>query len=215
MKGPSARRRAFLRAPSFVTVPYLVIRHELRLLASLWLWAARRTHGIQGGAAAFGYARGQGAMMFGLGFVCVIESVMMSVLLRDWPTAHHVVLVLDVYTVLVVVGLHAASVVRPHVLDAGGGTLRIRRAVHVDVRIPLKRIASVRRELRTTHERAQGELDLAVGSQTSVTIGLAEPVTHVTFLGRRREVRVVRCHADDPGALVRAVDRAREGYAVP
>ncbi|MFE0799040.1 hypothetical protein [Streptomyces sp. NPDC058812] len=204
-----------MRGPSFVTLPYLLVRHELRLLASLWLWAARRTDGAAAGGSAFGYSRGQGAMMFGLGFVCVIESVMMSVLLWDWPTVHHVVLVLDVYTVVFVVGLHAASVVRPHVLDPGGGTLRIRRAVHVDVRVPLARIASVRRELRTTHDRVDGELDLAVGSQTSVTVRLAEPVTHVTFFGRRREVRVVRCHADDPGGLVRAVERAREGYAVP
>ncbi|WP_399884415.1 hypothetical protein ACGH7X_11775 [Streptomyces sp. BBFR51] len=205
MKGPS----------SFLTVPYLLVRHELRLLVSLWLWAARRTHGAVAGGSAFGYARGQGAMMFGFAFVCVVESVGMSVLLGDWPTVHHVVLFLDVYTVVIVVGLHAASVVRPHVLDPAAGTLRIRRAVHVDVRIPLERIASVRRELHATHERAEGALDLAVGAQTSVTVELAEPVTHVTFFGRRREVRVVRCHADDADGLVRAVKQAREGYAVP
>ncbi|MEV5019253.1 hypothetical protein ACIGW1_09280 [Streptomyces sp. NPDC053780] len=175
----------------------------------------RRTHGTADGSAAFGYARGQGAMMSGFAFVCVVESVGMSVLLRDWPTVHHVVLVLDVYTVVFVIGLHAASVVRPHVLDPGAGTLRIRRAVHVDVRIPLERIASVRRELRATHEPRDGELNLAVGAQTSVTVELAEPVTHVTFIGRPHEVRVVRCHADDAGGLVRAVNRAREGHAVP
>ncbi|MET9778637.1 hypothetical protein ABZ023_31050 [Streptomyces sp. NPDC006367] len=192
-----------------------MVRHEVRLLGSLWLWAARRTHGTTGGGLVFGYARGQGAMTAGLAFVCVIETVMMSVLLRNWPAVHHVVLVLDVYTVVIVAGLHAASVVRPHVLDPAAGTLRIRQALHADVRIPLERIVSVRRELRTTHERADGELDLPVGSQTSVTFELAAPVTHVTFFGRRREAGVVRCHADDPGALVRAVGRAREGNAVP
>ncbi|MET9984407.1 hypothetical protein [Streptomyces rochei] len=202
-----------MRASRVLAVPGLVVRHELRLLGSLWLWAVRRTHGTGGGGTAFGYARGQGAMMFGFAFVCVIESVMMSVLLRDWPAVHHAVLVLDVYTVLIVIGLHAASVVRPHVLDAAAGTLRVRRAVHVDVSIPLERIASVRRELRATHERTDGELDLAVGSQTSVTLELSGPVVHVAFFGRRREVGVVRCHADDPAALVRAVDRAREGRA--
>ncbi|WP_217142546.1 hypothetical protein [Streptomyces sp. AC627_RSS907] len=196
-------------------VPGLLVRHELRLLVSLWLWAVRRTHGTKGGGHAFGYARGQGAMTAGLAFVCVVETVGMSLLLRDWPAVHHVVLVLDVYTVVLVVGLHAASVVRPHVLDPDGGTLRVRQAVHLDLRIPLDRIAVVRRELRTTHERTDGELDLPVGAQTSVTVELAAPVTHVTFLGRRREVRVVRCHADDPGGLVRAVERARQGHAVP
>ncbi|MFJ8145522.1 hypothetical protein ACIQ6R_10665 [Streptomyces sp. NPDC096048] len=210
MRSPRRTKVSHLAA-----VPSLMMRHELRLLASVWLWAARRTHGASAGGSVFGYSRGQGAMMFGFGFVCVIESVMMSVLLWDWPTAHHVVLVLDVYTIVFVIGLHAASVVRPHVLDPGGGTLRIRRAVHVDLRIPLERIASVHRELRTTHERVDGELDLAVGARTSVTVRLAEPVAHVTFFGRRHEVHVVRCHADDPGGLVRAVERAREGHAVP
>lgn len=183
-----------------------VVRHELRLLASLALWVARRTHGTAGGQA-FGYARGQGAVMAGFAFVCLVETLTMSVLLRGLPVLHRVMLVLDVYTVVFVVALHAASVVRPHVLDAAG--LRVRRAVHVDLRIPLERIAAVRRELRTVHERSEGELDLPVGSQTTVTLELTAPVAHHTFFGRRREVRVVRFHADDAGRVVRAITRAR------
>ncbi|GHH93917.1 hypothetical protein GCM10017779_43740 [Streptomyces capillispiralis] len=187
-----------------VRVAWAPARHELLLMASLGLWLARRTHGT-GGGRAFGYAGGQAAMMFGFAFVCAVETVALSVLLADWPVLHAVVLVLDVYTVVFVVALHAASVVRPHVL--GGGVLRVRQAVRVDVRIPLERIASVRRELRMTHERADGELDVAVGSRTTVTVELAEPVAHVTFFGRRREVRVVRFHADDADGLVRALAR--------
>lgn len=188
----------------------VLARHELRLLVSLVLWAARRTHGTQGGRA-FGYAGGQGAMMFGFAFVCLVETVAMSVLLRDWPTVHAVVFFLDVYGIVVVVAMHAASVVRPHVLQAG--SLRIRRAGHVDLRIPLEKIASVRRELRTVHERTDGELDLAIGAQTSVTLELTEPVLHFTLLGRRREVRLVRCHADDATAFVRAVTQARNALS--
>ncbi|KOV98413.1 membrane protein [Streptomyces sp. NRRL B-1140] len=191
-----------------MTVGWLLVRHEARLLASLALWVARRTHGT-GGGSAFAYARGQGAMTAGFAFVCVVETVAMSVLLRDWPVAHAAFLFLDVYTVVFVVALHASSVVRPHVLDAADGTLRIRRYVHVDLCVPLERIASVRRELRMTHERAEGELNVEVGSQTTVTLELTEPVTHMTFLGRRREVRLVRFHADDPDGLVRALRRAR------
>ena len=179
-----------------------VAGHELRLMMSLWLWVARRRHGV-GGGTAFGYARGEAAMMYGLAFVCVVETVALSVLLADWPAVHAVVLVLDVYTVVFVVALHAASVVRPHVV--GDGVLRVRRAVHVDLRIPVERIASVRRELRMTHDAAEGELDLAVGSQTTVTVELDGSLTHVTFLGRPREIRVVRFHADDADGLVRAL----------
>ncbi|MFI8092784.1 hypothetical protein ACIF9R_31425 [Streptomyces sp. NPDC086080] len=172
-------------------------------MASLGLWVARRTHGAGAGGTAFGYAGGQAALMFGLAFVCVVETVAMSVLLSDWPTVHTVVLVLDVYTVVFVVALHAASVVRPHVVGPGG--VRVRRAVHVDLWIPRERIGSVRRELRMTHEAADGVLDLAVGSQTNVTVELTEPVTHVGPLGGRREVFVVRFHADDADGLVRAL----------
>ncbi|MDK1343803.1 hypothetical protein QNO09_10880 [Streptomyces sp. 378] len=186
----------------------LLVRHEVRLFASLALWVVRRTHGT-GGGVAFGYARGQGAMMAGFAFVCLVETVALSVLLRDWPAVHAVFLFLDVYTIVFVVALHASSVVRPHVLDVERGSLRIRRYVHVDLPVPLERIGSVRRELRMTHEPADGELNVEVGSQTTVTLELTEPVTHVTFLGRRRAVRVVRFHADDADGLVRALGRAR------
>ncbi|MDO0915378.1 hypothetical protein QQM39_32545 [Streptomyces sp. DT2A-34] len=185
-----------------MTAVRTLVRHELRLLVCLVLWVARRRHVTDGGLA-FGYARGQGPVMFGFAFVCVVESVTMSVLLRDFPTVHRVWLALDVYTVVIIIGLHAASVVRPHVLDSG--FLRIRRGVHVDLRIPLEKVASVRRELRTTHERADGELDVAVGSQTSVTLQLGETVPHFTFLGRRRDVHLVRFHADDADRLVREI----------
>ncbi|MER7486590.1 hypothetical protein ABTY20_11965 [Streptomyces sp. NPDC126497] len=53
-----------------------------------------------------------------------------------------------------------------------------------------------------------GELDVAVGARTGVTVELAEPVTHVTLLGRRRGIRVVRCPADDPDGPVRALAAA-------
>ncbi|MDW8809952.1 hypothetical protein P1P68_35445 [Streptomyces scabiei] len=180
-----------------------LVRHELLLLASLLRWVARRPHGVGDGGRAFGYARGQGAMMFGLGFVCVVETVVMAVLLREFPLVHAAFLVLDLYTVLIVVGLHAASVTRPHVLT--GTTLRLRRFATVDLPVPLDAVASVRRELRTTHEKRDGELNMEMGSQTTVTVELVSPVTYLTFFGRPREVRLVRFHADESDQLVRLV----------
>ncbi|MFE7276740.1 hypothetical protein [Streptomyces sp. NPDC057623] len=184
----------------------VLARHELRLLVSLALWVARRRHGL-GDGTGFGYARGQGAMMLGFGFVITIESITMSVLLRNYPAVQRVWFMVDMYTLVIIIGMHAASVVRPHVLDTG--FLRVRRAAHVDLRIPLEKIAQVRRELRTTHERAEGELNLAVGAQTTVTLELTEPVAHSTFLGRRQDVRLVRLHAEDADSFVKAVTQAR------
>ncbi|WP_405545549.1 hypothetical protein [Streptomyces phaeochromogenes] len=187
------------------------IAHEVRLLASIGRWVARRPHGI-GRGRAFSYGRGQGAMMFGFGFVSVLESVCMAVLLRNHPAVHRVVLALDVYTLLLIVGMHAASVTRPHVLDDTGDEafLRIRRAAHVDVRVPLAAISSVRRELVTTHEKRDGRLDLAIGAQTTITLELSSPVRHFTFLGRPKDVTLIRFHADEPEALVREIRTALE-----
>ncbi|MFI9610494.1 hypothetical protein ACIHCM_02085 [Streptomyces sp. NPDC052023] len=187
---------------------YRLAWHEVQLYVCLALWVARRTQGTRGGRA-FGYAGGQSALLMGFAFVCVVETVVMSVLLSRWPAVHHVVLVLDVYTVLFVIGLHAASVVRPHVLEPGA--LRVRKAAHLDLRIPLERIAAVRRELRLTHEKADGVLDVEIGGQTTVTLELAEPITYTTFLGRRREVSLVRVYTDGADDLVGALTRALSG----
>ncbi|GGR15508.1 hypothetical protein [Streptomyces roseolus] len=201
------RRRGLTRREALAElVPERVLRligHELALMAALGRWVARRPHGTAGAEGVFPHARDQAALMYGFAFVCLVETVGMSWLLAGLPVVHAVVLVLDVYTVLFVLGLHAASVTRPHVL--GGGRLRVRQAAHVDVDVPLERIAAVRRENRFTHEKADGELNLAVGSQTSVTLELSAPVDVVGLLGGVRQVSVVRLHADDPGALYEAV----------
>ncbi|MFI6418283.1 hypothetical protein ACIBG6_12885 [Streptomyces sp. NPDC050842] len=191
-------------------VPEAVLRlvgHELRLMTSLVRWVARRPHGVDGADGVFPHARDQAALMYGFAFVCLVETVGMSYLLADWPVVHAVVLVLDVYTVLFVLGLHAASATRPHVLT--GDVLRLRQAAHVDVPVPLGLIASVRRESLFSHEKTDGELNLAVGSQTSVTIELTEPVDAPRLLGAPRPVRIVRVHADDPKTLADALTRAR------
>ncbi|MFF7436549.1 hypothetical protein [Streptomyces sp. NPDC008122] len=193
-------------------VPRPVLRlvgHELRLMAGLGRWVARRPHGVAGADGVFPHARDQAAMMYGFAFVTVVETVGMSFLLGEWPVLHAVFLVLDVYTVLFVLGLHAASVTRPHTLT--GTVLRLRRHAHVDVRVPLDRIAAVRRELVFSHEKAEGELNLAVGSQTSVTIELTEPVDAPRLLGAPRPVRLIRLHADEPKALYDALTRVRTG----
>ncbi|WP_329121177.1 hypothetical protein [Streptomyces sp. NBC_01353] len=191
-------------------VPEPVLRligHELRLLASLALWVARRRSGVRPGDQVFPHARDQAALMYGFAFVCLVETVGMSYLLADWPVVHAIVLVLDVYSgILFVLGVHAASVTRPHVLTPDA--LRLRRAAHIDLRIPLEKIAAVRYELLFTHEKKEGELNLAVASQTSVTVELTEPVDAPRFLGGPRPVHTLRFHADDARALHRALRQA-------
>ncbi|MFI6683788.1 hypothetical protein [Streptomyces sp. NPDC050485] len=182
--------------------------HELRMFTSFGLWIARRRHQVRSADRPFGYASPQAATVYGLAFVCVVETVGVSFMVRDWPAVHAVLLVLDLYTVLLVLGTQAVAVTRPHVLTPD--TLRLRRGVQVDLAIPLAHITSVREELRFGDGKATPEevLDLAVGSQTSLTVELAAPVTHVQLLGKRRQVTTVRFHADRAGELAKALRAA-------
>lgn len=180
--------------------------YEARWLISLGWWVARRRIGVAPGERALGYAGAQAAFVYGLAFVCVVETVGVSVLLADHPVAHTVMLVLDVYTVLVVLGLQAAAVTRPHVL--GADTLWLRAGARRDIRIPLELIASVRHDLRFVREpEKEGKevVELTVGDQTSVTVELSEPVVAEGMLGQRETVRTVRFHADDARAAVTAL----------
>lgn len=213
MTTPETRRPTPPRAAAARWPGLRFVAHELRLMASLVRWVARRRHGVDGADAFFPHGRDQAIMMYGLTFACVVETVALSYLLADWPVIHTVLLVVDVYTVLFVLGLHAASVTRPHVL--ADGALRIRQAAHVDVHVPLDRIESVRRETRFTHEKKDGELNLPIGSQTSITLTLLEAVNAPKFLGAPCPVKVVRLHADDPKALYEAVTRARTELTLP
>ncbi|MGW6059334.1 hypothetical protein [Streptomyces sp. NPDC055189] len=185
-----------------------IVGHELRVLGSLALWAARRRHGVREGDLGFGHARDQAVLMYGIVFVSVVETVGLSVLLRNWPAVHAVVLFVDVYSVVLMLGVHAASVTRPHVLSADA--LRVRKGAHRDLLIPLERIAKVSGERRFTHEPADGVLDLPVAAQTSLTLELAAPVTAVGLLGRRQAVTTVRLHSDEPEKLRAALKRALE-----
>ncbi|MEV5975989.1 hypothetical protein [Streptomyces sp. NPDC052114] len=198
-------RPAAARAAALVPAPLRrLVGHELRVLVSLVLWAARRRDGVRRDTdRAFGHARDQAAMMYLLTFGCVVEAYGMAVLLRDFPVAHAVLLVVDVYSVVLVLGIHAACVTRPHVLSPD--SLRLRQGAHRDLRIPLGVIADVRAERTFTREPADGVLDLPVASTTSLTLELSAPVTDIGFLGKRREVTTVRLHADEPEKLLAAL----------
>ncbi|MET9607117.1 hypothetical protein ABZZ17_18870 [Streptomyces sp. NPDC006512] len=211
-------RREAVRAVVPAVVRRLLL-HELRAAASLGRWVLRRPHGVGPGDAAAAYTGPQTAMMYGLVFVSVVETVALAFLI-PWPAVHRVVLVLDVYGVLLMLALHAACVVRPHVVGADG-SLRIRYGALFDLTVPADAVASVRVDRRypqgrlvtLSHGDGDGDgdgdehavLDLIVGSQTSVTLELNRPLEFRRPLGARARARTIRFHADDPRALVTAL----------
>ncbi|WP_030770598.1 MULTISPECIES: hypothetical protein [unclassified Streptomyces] len=204
-----AARRAAVRAVVPVQVRRLVL-HELRAAASLGRWAVRGRHGVRPGDLAAAYTGPQTALMYGMLFVSVVETVALAALI-PWPTVHRVVLVLDVYGILLVLALHAACVTRPHVVRPDG-SLRIRYGALFDLAVPPDAVASVRVDRRYPEGRLvtlseDGVLDLVVGSQTTVTLELNRPIRFTRPLGATGEARTVRFHADDPRALVTALRR--------
>ncbi|MET8752100.1 hypothetical protein ABZW32_18650 [Streptomyces sp. NPDC004667] len=183
----------------------LLVAHERRRLRSLALWVARRRDGVGAGDTAVGYARAQAPTSYGLVFVFALETAGVSFMLAPYPVAHLVMLVLDLYVVLLALGLHAAAVTRPHVVGSTG--VRVRHRTSLDLWIPAELIDSVREELRfpDANRDREGVLDAAVAGQTSVTLELVRPVTVVGAWGGRTRVRTVCCHADEPRAAVAAI----------
>ncbi|WP_030774312.1 hypothetical protein [Streptomyces sp. NRRL F-2664] len=204
---------AALRTAVAAVVPVQVrrlLRHELLAGASLGRWVLRRKHGVRPGDLAAAYTGPQTAMMYGMVFVSVVETFALALLI-PWPAVHRVVLVLDVYGIVLLLGLHAACVTRPHVVGADG-SLRIRYGALFDLAVPPDAVASVRVDRRYPQGRLvtvseEGVLDLVVGSQTTVTLELHRPLAFTRPLGARATARTVRFHADDPHALVGALRR--------
>ncbi|WP_369203718.1 hypothetical protein [Streptomyces sp. PU-14G] len=186
--------------------------HEARSLAGIALWLARRRAGVGPGDTAAPYAGAQATTLLALGFVCVVETVGLALII-PWPPLHLTMLVLDLYTVVLVFGLHASSVARPHVVGPDG-SLRVRYAALLDLRVPAGQIASARVVRRFPDGGLltvdDGTLTVAVGGQTTLTVQLREPVTFLRPLGTSAVVRTLHLHADAPGEFVAALDRARQ-----
>ncbi|WNF26761.1 hypothetical protein RI138_07855 [Streptomyces sp. C11-1] len=204
-------RRAALRSAVGTLVPVALRRlvtHEFRALHSLGLWVVRRRHRIPEGALPVPYTEPQTGVMYTFAFVSVLETVVLALVI-PWPLVHAILLVVDVYGVLVVLAMHAACVTRPHVVEADG-SLRLRYGALFDLRVPAAVIAAARVERRfpgggLVRVDEDGTLDLAVGSRTTVTVELTEPVEFVRPLGRRGSARTLRFNADDPRAAVAAL----------
>ncbi|WP_125643301.1 hypothetical protein [Nonomuraea sp. WAC 01424] len=186
------------------------LRFELAGMTSVGLWAARRRHGVPDGATPLSYAKEQAFTLGLFMFAMAVETGVVDLLLlvNDVPSAVRVpVLILDLYSLLFVVFMAAASVTRPHVVTED--ELRVRYAAYFDLRVPRDLITSVR-VTQSYNENGfitmdGGRLNVAVASRTNVTVELGEPVVAVRPLGRRAEVTSIRFFADDPAAMVAAL----------
>ena len=160
----------------------------------------RRRHGVPAGTTAVSYSRAQTATMAMFLFAMVVELVGVDLLLRaiGWPEAVRVsFLVIDGYSILVVLAIIAACV------------LRLRYGAFFDLRVSRELIAEVR-PVQNFNESSMVKVEddrlaVVVASQTNLVVDLTEPIIAVRPLGRRVEVRTIRFFADDPRAALAAL----------
>ncbi|MEV0383378.1 hypothetical protein [Nonomuraea sp. NPDC050643] len=193
-----------------VSAALRILEFELKGLAGIGLWVARRRHGVPAGATVLTYAKEQSFMLSLMTFAMAVETVVVDLLLAGFGVPawiRYTVLVADLYGLLFSAMLAAACVTRPHVVTPG--ELRIRYGVYFDLRVPRDHIAAVRTG-RAYNEAGMvtvkdGRLTVAVASQTNLTIELTEPITVVRPLGARAEVTSIRCFADAPDQALTAL----------
>ncbi|MFK8909106.1 hypothetical protein [Streptomyces sp. YS-3] len=187
----------------------MLMSHEISLATSFLRWVTRRgPHGVHDGDHAVPYASAQTATMYGLFFVCVVETVAFAYVI-PWPVVQAAALVLDIWGCYFILALHASCVVRPHVVGADG-SLRLRYGALLDIRIPANRIAAVRLDRAFAHGKPAAAdrtavVDVAVGGLTTVTVELTGPLRYVRVLGQHAEASAFRFYADHPVAAVAAL----------
>jgi len=197
--------------------PYLRIgAAEARLLASLGRWIARRPD-VPAGTTLIGYSRGTLGVPIALAVAAGIEIVAVHLLL-PWPVARLILDLLGLYALVMILGLLAGRIVRPHLLS--DRHLVLRSGPHVCARLPLDAVARVRRDRQLGSTGAEvlehnsgAVLALAGPDGTSLTLDLARPV-EVSVPGypwsepEHREVDAVRLHVDDPDVAARLIAAA-------
>ncbi|KZB83423.1 hypothetical protein AVL48_03520 [Amycolatopsis regifaucium] len=179
-------------------------------MAGLWLYLRRRKDGIDGDAVAVPYGSNGKAIFIVFAMVSLVEAGLFW-LIDLGPFADLLLLVLGVYSVLLIFGVYAGTVVRPHVISSR--EVRIRYSSFYDVRIPRENIVSLR-HLKESHDPAKAKafrdetwLSHDNYYETNLVVELREPVTVTRPLGKTESVRVVKFTADDPKAAVEVYER--------
>ncbi|TKK88804.1 hypothetical protein FDA94_12015 [Herbidospora galbida] len=177
-----------------------LLRFEVDGLVSIGRWLLRRPD-VPAGAVAVPYAKAQNMLLTVFLIIQLVETVGVELLLRGLGVPEVVrtpLLALGVYGTVMVAGMIASGVVRPHVVSDAG--LRVRLGHYLDVRVPADLIESTgavrgyESSLKVDGER----LVVPVGSQTNTRVTLREPITVTRPLGKRAVVRVIDFYAESP-----------------
>jgi len=178
-----------------------LIRFEVGIWKSLFLWITRRVAGMHPGAEAFAYHRQIAPLLGAFIFVSAIELPVVHLLI-PWDTVRLVVLFVSVWGLLWMFGLLASMKVFPHLLDEEG--MRIRYGTGIDVFVPWDAVESVAAKRRSVESGRSLQVEAGVATipvmkQTRVDVTLRTPVVVAG-----EEVSEVRLYADSAKTFVPA-----------
>lgn len=183
---------------------------EPRIWFCLFRWFFRRRGSDPD---TFGYSQGSslGVFVIALLFSAPVETLLFELVI-PWHWLKVLFLMLDVYSIVWLLGFAAALTVLPHRLAPTG--LHVSYGVGAQGFIPYTAIVEVRRERLTTSRRDGCHVDqqhhtasISVGGVTTVTLRLREPVTLQRIFGPTPPITTLHLTADSPDGFVAAVER--------
>ncbi|WP_410604924.1 hypothetical protein [Amycolatopsis sp. lyj-90] len=187
-----------------------LVRNESRTMKGLWLYVRGLKDGVTEDAVAVPYGSDGKPIFIVLAVVSAFEAGLFW-LLDFGLVVDLLLLVLGVYSALLVFGVYAGTVVRPHVISSY--EVRVRYSSFYDVRIPRENIVGLRHS-KESHDPAKAKafrdgtwLSHDNSYETNLVAELREPITVTRPLGKTETVRVVKFTADDPKAAVEAYER--------
>lgn len=187
-----------------------LVRQEIDMWRSLFLWLGRRRPGLRPGVTAYPYVAIVRPALWAFIVGSAIEVLAVHLLLQRWPAIQLPALVLGIWGLLWMLGMLGAVTVYPHLVGDDG--VRLRHGSAVDLPIAWTDIASVRstrhdyegmRRIRV-EEGDSPVVALTQLGQTNVEIRLHAALTPALARGRTG-VSSVRVYADDARALVSAL----------
>ncbi len=190
-----------------------LLRRAAAMERATWVnlgrWVTRKP-AMPEGAEGFPYTAAMNPVLIAFIAVSAIE-IPVAHLLIPWTWLQILVLIIGIWGLGWMIGLLATVQLHPHFADAD--QLRIRHASRVDLAVPWDAVASVGQRLRSLdsgksvqQEEIRGGTAVIIGvtSQTNVELRLSRPVTFNLPQGPVEAIEM-RCYADDPAALAKAI----------
>lgn len=186
-----------------------VIALEPRVWLSIFVWLFRRP---RPDATTFPYAADSilGFFLLAVGFSAPIELLLVEALV-PWSGVRLVLVLLEIYTFVWLLGYWASLAVLPHRLERA--CLMLHFGLLFDAPIPYANIATVAQEQRPSANGCEGyhlaaerqELALVIGGATNVVLTLHTPHVFMGLLRPMPPVQTILLKVDEPERFMRAV----------